>query len=176
MKLSPVPPGPKGHFLVGSLPEIQRDELDFLMRQVHEHGDVVHVRVVNHHAYILSHPRDIETVLVSKSSNFIKSVFLRESKALFGDGLLTSDGSLWQKQRRALATGISSRSRPVLHANHGRIDGADAGHLAGRRRARRAPGHDAPDHGDCRQGSVRGRNQLRRRAGLRSLRPFLQAV
>ena len=41
MKLSPVPPGPKGHFLVGSLPEIQRDELDFLMRQVHEHGDVV---------------------------------------------------------------------------------------------------------------------------------------
>ena len=33
MKLSPVPPGPKGHFLVGSLPEIQRDELDFLMQQ-----------------------------------------------------------------------------------------------------------------------------------------------
>jgi hypothetical protein len=44
MKLSPVPPGPKGHFLVGSLPEIQRDELDFLMEQVHEHGDVVHLR------------------------------------------------------------------------------------------------------------------------------------
>jgi cytochrome P450 len=110
MTLSPVPPGPKGHFLVGSLPEIQRDEFDFLMAQVHEHGDVVHVRVVNHHAYILSHPRDIETVLVSKSSNFIKSVFLRESKALFGDGLLTSDGSLWQKQRRLL--------QPAFHHDH----------------------------------------------------------
>ena len=102
MKLSPVPPGPKGHFLVGSLPEIQRDELDYLMRLVREHGDVVHVRVVNHHAYILSHPRDIETVLVSKSSNFIKSVFLRESRALFGDGLLTSESTLWQRQRRIL--------------------------------------------------------------------------
>ncbi len=110
MKLSPVPPGPKGHFLVGSLPEIQRDELDFLMRLVHEHGDVVHVRVVNHHAYVLSHPRDIETVLVSKSSNFIKSVFLRESRALFGDGLLTSDGSLWQRQRRLL--------QPAFHHDH----------------------------------------------------------
>ena len=110
MSLSPVPPGPKGHFLVGSLPEIQRDEFDFLMRQVHEHGDVVHVRVVNHHAYVLSHPRDIETVLVSKSSNFIKSVFLRESKALFGDGLLTSEGSLWQEQRRAL--------QPTFHHDH----------------------------------------------------------
>jgi len=110
MKLSPVPPGPKGHFLVGSLPEIQRDELDFLMRQVREHGDVVHVRVVNHHAYVLSNPRDIENVLVNKSSNFIKSVFLRESKALFGDGLLTSDGTLWQKQRRAL--------QPAFHHDH----------------------------------------------------------
>ncbi len=34
MKLSPVPPGPKGRFLVGSLLEIQKDELDFLTRQV----------------------------------------------------------------------------------------------------------------------------------------------
>jgi len=110
MRLSPVPPGPKGHFLVGSLPEIQRDELDFLMQQVHEHGDIVHVRVLNHHAYVLSHPRDIETVLVSKSSNFIKSVFLRESKALFGDGLLTSESNLWQKQRRAL--------QPAFHHDH----------------------------------------------------------
>ena len=110
MRLSPVPPGPKGHFLVGSLPEIQRDELDFLMRQVHDHGDIVHLRVVNHPVYILSHPRDIETVLVSKSSNFIKSVFLRESKVLLGDGLLTSESSLWQQQRRLL--------QPAFHHDH----------------------------------------------------------
>lgn len=110
MKFSPVPPGPKGHLLVGSLPEIQRDELDFLMAQVREHGDVVHLRVVNHPVYILSHPRDIETVLIGKASNFIKSVFLRESKALFGDGLLTSEGSLWQKQRRAI--------QPAFHHDH----------------------------------------------------------
>jgi len=102
MRVSPLPPGPKGHFLVGALPEIRRDELDYLMRLVREHGDVVYLRVVNHPVYILSHPRDIETVLLTKSSNFIKSVFLRESKALFGNGLLTSEGSLWQRERRLL--------------------------------------------------------------------------
>jgi cytochrome P450 len=110
MKPSLLPPGPKGHFLVGSLPEIRRDELDFLMKLVREHGDVVFLRVVNHPVYILSHPRDIETVLLTSSSNFIKSVFLRESKALFGDGLLTSDGALWQKQRRML--------QPAFHHDH----------------------------------------------------------
>lgn len=110
MKPSLLPPGPKGHFLVGSLPEIRRDELDFLMQLVREYGDVVFLRVVNHPVYILSHPRDIETVLLTNSSNFIKSVFLRESKALFGDGLLTSDGALWQKQRRML--------QPAFHHDH----------------------------------------------------------
>ena len=110
MKPSLLPPGPKGHFLVGSLPEIRRDELEFLMKLVREHGDIVFLRVVNHPVYILSHPRDIETVLLTSSSNFIKSVFLRESKFLFGDGLLTSDGALWQKQRRML--------QPSFHHDH----------------------------------------------------------
>lgn len=110
MKASPLPPGPQGHFLVGALPEIRRDEVDYLMRLVREYGDVVYLRVVNHPVFILSHPRDIETVLLGKSSNFIKSVFLRESKALFGKGLLTSEGSLWQQERRLL--------QPVFHHDH----------------------------------------------------------
>jgi cytochrome P450 len=102
MRLSPTPPGLKGRFLLGSLLDIQRDELDFLMRVVREYGDLAYLRVVNHPVYLLSNPRDIETVLVTKSYNFIKSVFLRESRALFGDGLLTSESSVWLKQRRAL--------------------------------------------------------------------------
>jgi cytochrome P450 len=110
MKLSLLPPGPKGHFLLGSLREIRRDELEFLMLVVREYGDVVFLRVVNHPVYILSNPRDIETVLLTNSSNFVKSVFLRESKALFGDGLLTSDGALWQRQRRML--------QPAFHHDH----------------------------------------------------------
>jgi len=67
MKLSPVPPGPKGHFLVGSLPEIQRDELDFLMRQVREHGDVVHLRVRN------GFPRPRISATAGPSNGWMKS-------------------------------------------------------------------------------------------------------
>ena len=74
-----LPPGPKGNFLLGSLNEIRRDELDFLTRCVKEHGDVCYVRVVNIPAYIVSNSDDIETVLITKNSNFIKSVFLQES-------------------------------------------------------------------------------------------------
>lgn len=113
MQTAAVPPGPKGHFLVGSLPEIRRDELDYLSRIVREYGDVVYVRVVNHPCYVLSHPRDIEYVLMGNYTNFKKSVFLRESKALFGEGLLTSDGGFWLRQRRML--------QPAFH--HDRMAG-----------------------------------------------------
>ena len=176
MKLSPVPPGPKGHFLVGSLPEIQRDELDFLMQQVHEHGDVVHLRVVNHPVYILSHPRDIETVLVSKSSNFIKSVFLRESKALFGDGLLTSEGSLWQKQRRAL--------QPAFHHDHVLSYTRTMAESTARMLATWQDGEERDVHQDMTRLTMEIVAKVlfgeefssRRRAGLRSLWPLLPAV
>jgi cytochrome P450 len=102
MNTLPLPPGPKGHFLLGSLPEIRRDELDYLNRIVRQYGDVVYVRVVNQSCYVLSHPRDIEYVLMGNYANFKKSVFLRESRALFGEGLLTSDGGFWLRQRRML--------------------------------------------------------------------------
>lgn len=97
-----VPPGPKGHFLLGVLPEVRRDELDFLVRVVHEYGDIVRVKVVNIPAYILSRPDYIEQVLITNQKNFIKSVYLTESKALFGQGILTSDGAFWRRQRRLL--------------------------------------------------------------------------
>jgi cytochrome P450 len=115
-----LPPGPKGHLLLGALPEIRRDELDFLSYCVREYGDVCYVRVVNIPAYIISNPQDIETVLITKNSNFIKSVYLRESRALFGQGLLTSEGSFWLRQRRLL--------QPAFH--HSRIAGYGATMLA----------------------------------------------
>lgn len=95
-------PGPKGHFLLGVLPEIRRDELDYLARLVREYGDICRVKVVNIPAYILSRPDYIESVLITNQKNFIKSVYLRESKALFGRGILTSDGDFWREQRRML--------------------------------------------------------------------------
>lgn len=113
MGTTTMPPGPKGHFLLGALPEIRKDELDYLLYLVREYGDVVYLRVVNHPCYVLSHPRDIETVLLTNHSNFKKSIFLRSSQALFGNGLLTSDGGFWQRQRRLL--------QPAFH--HERIAG-----------------------------------------------------
>jgi cytochrome P450 len=94
------PPGPKGHFLLGVLPEIRKDDVKFATRIAREYGDIVYLRVVNIPTYLISHPRYIEEILVTNYRNFIKAVYLRESRRLFGEGLLTSEGDLWVRERR----------------------------------------------------------------------------
>jgi cytochrome P450 len=94
------PPGPKGHFLLGVLPEVRREDVKFASRVAREYGDIVFLRVVNIPTYLISHPRYIEEVLVTNYRNFIKAVYLRESRRLFGEGLLTSDGDTWLRERR----------------------------------------------------------------------------
>ena len=50
--------------------------------------------------YLLSHPDVIEYVLVENNRNFTKTRILRRNRRLLGDGLLTSDGGFWRRQRR----------------------------------------------------------------------------
>jgi cytochrome P450 len=96
-----LPPGPKGHFLLGNLPEFGRDVLGFFTSAARTHGDIAYISLPGRRAYLLSHPDLIEIVLVAQHSNFIKhSFFWRHVGAVFGNGLLTSEGDFWRRQRR----------------------------------------------------------------------------
>lgn len=108
MTTTALPPGPKGHFLLGNLPEFGTDVLGFFTSAARTYGDVAYMRLAGRPAYLLSHPDHIEQVLVGQHQNFIKhSFFWRHVGAIFGNGLLTSEGSFWLRQRRL--------SQPAFH-------------------------------------------------------------
>ena len=95
-----LPPGPRGRFPTGNLLDYTRDHLGFLTRCAREYGDVVGLRFVNVPVYLLNSPDHIEYVLVRNNRNFIKSRGERVSLGFLGQGLLTSEGSFWRRQRR----------------------------------------------------------------------------
>jgi cytochrome P450 len=98
-----VPPGPKGRFLVGNAFDFSRgDWLEFFIRCVREYGDVVFLRILNVPICLLTHPDDIEHVLVKNAPNFAKSRNYGALKPILGNGLLTSEGVFWQKQRKLI--------------------------------------------------------------------------
>jgi cytochrome P450 len=97
-----VPPGPKGRFLTGHLAEMRDDSLAFYTRCAREFGDVVAVRFGWKRAYLVSDPDLIERILVTDARNFTKHFGLRMNRLLLGNGLLTSEGDFWLRQRRLI--------------------------------------------------------------------------
>ena len=97
-----VPEGPKGGRIMGNMREFNRDTLAFVERCAREFGDVVLTRFLYVPAYFLFNPEHIEYVLASGSKNFVKPMSLRSPffLRLVGNGLVTSEGEFWRRQRR----------------------------------------------------------------------------
>lgn len=103
------PPGPKGWPLLGNLPAIARDRLAFFTDIAQRYGDVVGLRLGMKAAVLVSSPELIEQVFVKQHENFKKfSFFWRQVTAIFGNGLLTSEGRAWQRHRRMSAPAFVS--------------------------------------------------------------------
>ena len=99
----PLPAGPKPRLITGHLADFRADRLGFFTRCARQYGDVVPLRVVHHRALLLSHPDLIEQVLVTQAKNFVKHFGLRMYKPILGNGLVTSEGEFWRRQRKLSA-------------------------------------------------------------------------
>ncbi|MBS1806935.1 MAG: cytochrome P450 [Acidobacteria bacterium] len=99
---SASPPGPKAHWLTGVMRDYQNDPLGFATRCAREFGDIVSARFLYVPCFFIYHPDHIEQVLVTQQRNFIKSVSLQTPfmRRLIGNGLLSSEGEFWKRQRR----------------------------------------------------------------------------
>ncbi len=95
------PPGPKGQLIMGVMREFNRDTLGFIER-CRDYGDVVRTRFLWVHAYFLYNPADIETLLTTNARSYRKAESLRSPffHRLVGNGLVTSEGDFWRRQRR----------------------------------------------------------------------------
>jgi len=110
------PPGPKPHFLIGNMPLASRDPLSIFLGWRKEFGDIFYYRAAWLHVYFLNHPDLIEAVLVRNSQNVLKDRVVRKSRWFFGQGLLTSEGDFWLRQRR-LSQPAFHRERIASYAN-----------------------------------------------------------
>lgn len=93
-----VPPGPQGEFLAGNLREFNDDSLGFLARCARVYGDIVTLQFGPARPYLLNRPEYIEAVLTN-NKDYGKGPALRRNRRLLGNGLLTSEGDFWRRQR-----------------------------------------------------------------------------
>src|SRR5215813_5542709 len=94
------PPGPPRTTFAFLFGERQRDPLRFFTQLARDYGDVSSLRLFNFRTLFINHPDLIEDVLVTKARKFEKGRVMKANMRLFGEGLLTSEGDFWLRQRR----------------------------------------------------------------------------
>ena len=98
-KAPPVLPG--GAPVLGHMRDMQRDPLALLTRVRDELGDVGMVRIGTRKVIVVSDPAGVERILVDNVKNYTKQTRGYEQlRKMLGNGLVTSEGSFWLRQRR----------------------------------------------------------------------------
>lgn len=95
-----VLPQSKGQFLLGDTVEVVRNPLHYILDRNRTMGDFYRVATVARKVVIASHPDIAKHILVDHNRDFKKSYDYEILKLVLGQGLLTSDGDFWLKQRR----------------------------------------------------------------------------
>jgi cytochrome P450 len=116
-------PGPRGAPLFGSLLDAWRDPIKLLSESARDHGDVVRLRFGPYHYVLVSGLSEIQHVLVKNQKNYTKSRSHQGVKLVLGDGLLTSEGEFWRRQRRLVQPAFHVQKLRGLAATMARLTG-----------------------------------------------------
>ncbi|MCN0177283.1 cytochrome P450 [Salinispora arenicola] len=104
-----VPLGPPRTAALRMLLVMKRDRLGMLTSAAARYGDASRLPVGHKALWFFNHPRYAKHVLADNSANYHKGIGLVHARRALGDGLLTSEGDLWRKQRKVIQPAFQSR-------------------------------------------------------------------
>jgi cytochrome P450 len=97
-----VPPGPPRTATVGLLRKLTGDRLGLMTSAAAQYGNAVRLAIGPKTLYFFNHPDHAKHVLADNAANYHKGIGYVQARRALGDGLLTSEGELWRKQRRTI--------------------------------------------------------------------------
>jgi cytochrome P450 len=107
-------PGPRGDLLLGSLRAAREDPMHLFLSAAEKYGDIVRFRFGPRIAHLLVDPAHIKQVMQDNESSYGKNTpGFEKIRRVLGNGLLTSEGAFWRRQRRIM--------QPAFH--HKRLHG-----------------------------------------------------
>ena len=96
------PPGPPRRETFGLLRMLIGNRLGLMTMAAAKYGDAVKLSIGPKTLYFFNHPDHAKHVLADNSANYHKGIGYIQARRALGDGLLTSEGELWRKQRRTI--------------------------------------------------------------------------
>ncbi|MFD2573906.1 cytochrome P450 [Spirosoma soli] len=107
----PIHPGMP---LLGNTLAFLRDPLAILRTLQQRYDRVVHLRIGGRHQYLVLRPDDSKHIMQENHRNYGRSPAFNVLKIFLGNGLLTSDGDFWRRQRRLAQPAFHRQKLAVL--------------------------------------------------------------
>src|SRR6202043_870497 len=107
MQTMAIPPGPAEGFDLGG----SEASLALMRRCFAQYGDVYRIFAPSRgvYNYVINHPRGIKRVGLSNHRTYPKGEGVDRVKILRGNGIMTSKGDFWRRQRRMLQRSFHPR-------------------------------------------------------------------
>jgi cytochrome P450 len=99
-----IPPGPSEKY------DISKDLLLWMGDQVRQFGDIFKASVYGTDVYVVNDPQYLQHILRNNWRNYSKNTMaMKRIRMLLGNGIITSEGDFWKRQRRKI--------QPTFHYN-----------------------------------------------------------
>jgi len=101
------PPGPPEPHDLGTTDQC----IELMTRWSREYGDTYRVFAPDRGSWtwVIQHPDDVKRVLVTNHRNYTKGVGIDRVRLLLGNGIMTSEGETWRRQRRMMQPAFHRR-------------------------------------------------------------------
>jgi cytochrome P450 len=94
--------GPKGYPLLGMLLHVKRDPIGVLADNALRYGDIIPIPMLGLKSIQINHPDLVRHVLMENHRNYQKSDVYIRFESVLGQGLLTSNGDKWKRDRQKI--------------------------------------------------------------------------
>src|SRR5690606_11234038 len=99
-----------GYPVIGNMLEFARDPIKFITRLQRVYGDIAAFSLLGNKSVLVSHPVDIQTILLETGRGYGKFAPTYVLQTVLGNGLVTSEGDFWKRQRKLIAPAFHHQS------------------------------------------------------------------
>lgn len=103
-------PGPEGNTFFKGAKNMQRSPMEYLQEMDKNYPGIANWKLLHLNVVHITDPKLIRVILQTNQKQYVKNTAYKHLKLILGNGLVTSEGDLWRRQRKLIQPSFHKQS------------------------------------------------------------------